>query len=240
MTSRSTIYGPVAWVTALFVAMVTLAIGVGIHSLPETSKGLTEPVDEAVSRAGVTNKVTAVLLNFRAFDTLLEVTVLVTAVLGVLLMTSAPITFGSAHREVRNAVLTSFTHVVSPLIVVTAGYLLWVGSHAPGGAFQAGALLAGLGVLLSLCGISPPSWYSETYQRMAVMVGLTAFVAAGGVTVAMGRLFLEYPVAHAKSFIVAIETASTVSIGAILYALFVSAMPEANPLDDPDEKDGAR
>lgn len=240
MTSRSTIYGPGAGVTALLVVMVTLAIGVAIHSLPEASEGLTETVDDAMPRAGVTNKVTAVLMNFRAFDTLLEVTVLVTAVLGVLLMTNAPLTFGSAHREVRNAVLTSFTHVVSPLIVVTGGYLLWVGSHEPGGAFQAGALLAGLGVLLSLCGISPPSWYSESYQRVAIIAGLAAFVAAGGATVATGRLFLEYPAEHAKSFIVAIETASTISIGAILYALFVSAMPEANPLDDSEKKDSAQ
>ena len=39
-----------------------------------------------------------------------------------------------------------------PLLLVTAGYLLWAGAQQPGGAFQAGALLASASVLLRLSG----------------------------------------------------------------------------------------
>ena len=49
----------------------------------ETSESLAQSVSTNLANSGVSNPVTAVLLNFRAYDTLLELAVLLTAVLGI-------------------------------------------------------------------------------------------------------------------------------------------------------------
>ena len=100
---------------------------------------------ENLATSGVSNPVTAVLLNFRAYDTLLELAVLLTAVLGIFAL-------GPARPGYRSAgpVFDSLAHWLVPVLILTAGYLLWVGAHAPGGAFQAGAILAAAGVVLRL------------------------------------------------------------------------------------------
>ena len=98
--------------------------------------------------SGVTNPVTAVLLNFRAYDTLLELAVLLAALLGIFALGPARPGFKEG-----GPVLDGLIRWLVPLLVVTGGYLLWVGAHAPGGAFQAGALLAAAAVLM-------PPWRS--------------------------------------------------------------------------------
>ena len=87
--------------------------------------------------SGVTNPVTAVLLNFRAYDTLLELAVLLAALLGIFALGPARPGFKEG-----GPVLDGLIRWLVPLLIVTGGYLLWVGAHAPGGAFQAAALLA--------------------------------------------------------------------------------------------------
>ena len=70
--------------------LVLLALGVAlVLVLPEPSvepAGLAAAVDEAMPESGVGHPVTAVLLNFRGYDTLGEVFVVFTAGIGVLLL----------------------------------------------------------------------------------------------------------------------------------------------------------
>ena len=65
--------------------MLALAAGLGytVLSLPDQSQGLQGAVAGQLEKSGVSNPVTAVLLNFRGYDTLLEMVVLTLALLGV-------------------------------------------------------------------------------------------------------------------------------------------------------------
>ena len=94
------------------------------------------------------NPVTAVLLNFRGYDTLLEMVVLLVALLGVWALGGRSLRPEAAPGPV----LDTLVRLLVPVLILVAAYLLWVGAHAPGGAFQAGSVLGAAGVLLLLAG----------------------------------------------------------------------------------------
>jgi multisubunit Na+/H+ antiporter MnhB subunit len=114
-----------------------------------------------------------------------------------------------------------------PILVLMASYLLWVGASAPGGAFQAGSVLAAAGVLLILTGWQLNEKLQGLPLRFALVAGLSIFMAVGVVLMLFGRRFLEYPPSVAAAWILLIEAAATVSIGITLVALFSGGRPES-------------
>ena len=186
----------------------------------ENGGAMTRAVLEALPDSGVSNPVTAVLLNFRGFDTLLEVAVLMLTLIAVWAL---DLRLPRTEALPPSPVFSSLLRFSGPLLVVIAGYLLWVGASEPGGAFQAGAVLAGGCLLLRLAGRWNPG---ARFVRWAVSVGLLVFLlTAIAMPVLTGGL-LQYPPASAGMWILLIETAATVSIAAILAALFVAREPE--------------
>ena len=176
---------------------------------------------EVLDRSGVSNPVTAVLLNYRAYDTLLELVVVLTAVLGVLVI-------GQERRGYRRAgpVFCGLVRWLVPLLILAAGYLLWVGAHAPGGAFQAGATLAAAGVVLRLAGNDSAGLPGGYALRAALAVGIALFLLVGiGVMVDGGR-FLQYPQAWSGALILLIESAATLSIAAALILAYRGGRPD--------------
>jgi multisubunit Na+/H+ antiporter MnhB subunit len=198
---------------ALLGAVLAGVLVWAVLSLPPVLGPLPAAVVARLPEAGVAHPVTGVLLAFRAWDTLLEIAVLAAAWLAA--RSLAPET--AAVAEPVAPLLAAMTRILLPLLVVVAGYLLWRGSHAPGGAFQAGALLAAGGVLGSLCRMC---WPLGWRLPIALGLGVAVFLGVGLATLASGRAFLEYPPALAGGAILAIETAATVSIGATLATLF--------------------
>lgn len=204
---------------AVLLLVLLVIMSWAVASMPFGDTGLAELVDGELSQSGVSNPVTAVLLNFRAYDTLLEVGVLLLALLGVWSLGAAPRDFTVASPP--SAVLLSLTRLLVPLLMVVAGYLLWVGAFAPGGAFQAGALLAAAGVLLQLAGWHPGQRVAERFWRFGLAIGLALFISVGAAMVFFEASFLQYPMAAAGTLILLIETAATLSIGLTLTALFL-------------------
>jgi multisubunit Na+/H+ antiporter MnhB subunit len=131
---------PLVSVLCIALAVVVGWAYMGVFSGADTTR-LSGIVTEHIDASGVTNPVTAVLLNFRAYDTLLELAVLLAAMLGIAAISPA--------RPAYQSPGTLFVGLVDwlvPALIITGAYLLWTGSHSPGGAFQAGALLAAAGV----------------------------------------------------------------------------------------------
>jgi len=149
---------------------------------------LADQIEAQLRNSGVSNPVTAVLLNFRAYDTLLELAVLLTAVLGILALGPA-----RAPYHAGGPLLSGLIRWLVPLLILIAGYLLWVGAHAPGGAFQAGAMMAAAAVMLRLGGQAGAELPKPAMQRVALTAGIAAFVAVGVATSAAGYAFLQYP-----------------------------------------------
>lgn len=208
-------------------AVLVLGLAAGLMrvmlELPAPAIDLRGAVAERLPASGVGHAVTAVLLNFRGYDTLLEIGVLLLAVLGVLALHLAAGDGGVARHPDRDPVLQALMPVTVPLALLAAGYLYWAGSHAPGGAFQAGALLGAAGVLLRLAGRLPALLPPGFGLRAALLVGFGVFLAVALGVMRDGRAFLEYPAAVAHTLIVLIEATLTLSIGLVLLSLFIGA-----------------
>lgn len=191
-------------------------------SLPLDGTSLRTQVFANIGHSGVSNPVTAVLLNFRGYDTLLEITVLFLAVLGVW-------SLGTIHipdlLQPAGLFLMALLRILLPAMVLTAGYLLWAGAHAPGGAFQAGAVLGGAGILLLLTEVRFASTIDWWPLRTLLSAGILVFTGVGLGSMALGSRLLEYPRDWAGTLILLIESAATLSIGVTLMVLFVGGKP---------------
>lgn len=175
-----------------------------------------------IGESGVSNPVTAVLLNFRGYDTLLELAVLLAALLGILAL--GPERGGYAPA---GPVLAGLARWLVPVLILTGGYLLWVGAHAPGGAFQAGAGLAAAGVILRLAGYRTAGLPQGLALRALSLAGVAVFLAVGLALLVAGRPFLGFPPAWAGTLILVIESAATLAIGATLALAFIGGRPAA-------------
>jgi multisubunit Na+/H+ antiporter MnhB subunit len=213
---------------ALLAGAVFALLAAAVLDLPREPGGLTAAAMAALPESGVEHPVTAVLLNFRAYDTLVEVAVLLLAALGIQALAREADFRNVPSLPAPSAVLPALAAFVAPLALVAGVYILWLGTHAPGGAFQAGAVLAAALVLLSLSGYRSVALISAQVLRPLLAVGLVTFLIVGMAVMALGRHFLEYPAGAAGTLIVLIETAIAVSIGVILASLFVGAMPRTN------------
>lgn len=205
-------------VTAFFAAGLAMALSMAVIGLPQGA-GLSAAVRGSLDQSGVVNPVTAVLLNFRSYDTLLEVCVLLLALLGVLTLTGSR---KAMPVQAHDPALSGLVRLLVPLMALVSGYLLYEGAHAPGGAFQAGALLGSAIVLSRLAGLAPSEKYNRVFL-IAAMLGFAAFLLIAAAPFAAGRNFIEYHPEYAQIFIFTIEAALTISIALILYMLFSEA-----------------
>ncbi len=196
---------------------------IGVRPTPLVS--LPALVSDAIPASGVSHPVTAVLLNFRSYDTLLEIAVLMTAAVVALALREEQTTRTDtpASARVRYVVLDTLVWRLVPLLVLVAGYLLWIGSKRPGGAFQAGSVLAGAAVLLRLSGFAITPVDHRLVSRIAMTLGMVIFLCVAIGTALAGRELLDYPVAWSGALILVIESALTISIGVVLFSLFDNA-----------------
>lgn len=185
-----------------------------------------------LDRSGVEHPVTAVLLNFRSYDTLLEIGVLVIAgIAGISMAKTASLE--DPELRTSDSLLYALQRWFVPLMLVLAGYLLWAGSDRPGGAFQAGAVLAATGVLMRLGGSPMKFLRPGLLLRLGLVLGFTVFLLVAVASAIAGGAFLAYPPGLTKTLIVTIESVLTLSIAMVLLALFVSA--PVNDAEDPEE-----
>lgn len=210
------------WWPVMLLIVVATGLGHAILSLPPHAPGLSAEVAANLDASGVSNPVTAVLLNFRGYDTLLEMVVLLLALLGVWSLGGSAL----AREAVPGPVLDTLSRLLTPVLILVAAYLLWVGAHAPGGAFQAGSVLGAAGVLLLLSGWRLSSNQTGLPLRLVLVAGPGAFVVMAVLTTLIEGRLLEYPPEQAGILILFLETAATLSIGVTLAALFLGGHPQ--------------
>lgn len=213
---------PVAAVAAALAALLVWAV----LNIPSEA-GLAPQVAEVLPRTGAENPVTAVLLNLRAWDTLLESVVLLAALIGLWPLArdgawQEPA--GPVHHARPEGVLAGFGRLLPPLALLVGVYLVWAGASQPGGAFQGGTVLAAAGVLCVMAGLVRAPGMAAPLWRLALVAGPTVFLAVGASGLAAGG-FLVFPPALAKPMILLIEMALTLSI-AVTLALMVLGPPE--------------
>ena len=223
---------PLRWGLAAGVGALAAGLAWVLVVIPRAPARLPELVAERLPETGMENPVTGVLLSFRAYDTLLEVGVLVVAMVAVWSLDRGGREFARHPEEMaEDPVLEALARLVVPVAGITAVYLVWAGATRPGGAFQGGALLAGAGVLLAAAGIIRPITSAAPIIRVLGVFGLAFFTLLGLALMPWNGAFLAYPEGWSYPLILLVEAALTVSIAVILVELFVDvpAIPEADP-----------
>lgn len=210
-------------------ALAGLALAGAMLNMPEPAIRLAQPVQANLPAAGVAHPVTAVLLNYRGYDTLLEVVVLLVASLGVIAgggARTAPAPLPGKPLPQ----LQLMVQAIVPLMILVAGYLLWAGAKSPGGAFQAGAILSAALVLSYLAGVIPAWAAPGPLLRAGLAAGILLFLVVAALPSPDGAL-LHYPPRLAGTLILLVEAGLTLSLGLTLAALFLWI---------PREQEGAR
>jgi multisubunit Na+/H+ antiporter MnhB subunit len=203
-------------VAAALAAVVLLMPDPGATLAPEAAKHLDE--------LGIGNPITAVLIAYRSFDTMLEKVVLILAVIGVWSLALDRNWGGAAgpRRAARpEGALAFLAQLLPPLGIVVAIHIVWVGANEPGGAFQGGAILAAMALIVLMARLAEAPETRRRWLRLALVSGPAVFLAVGIAGFAVPGSFLAYPAGWAKPLILFIEAFMTLSIAATLPMLVI-------------------
>ena len=127
-------------------------------------------------------------------------------------------------------ILRVVAKLLIPLILVFGFYVHFHAKYAPGGAFQAGVILAAAVILYALIfGVDAakkavPPWA----VRVAMAMGAFIFAAVGFVTIMLGANFLDYTPLHPNEElargqyigIVVVEVGVLMTVTAVIIAIF--------------------
>ncbi|MGH8696535.1 MAG: hydrogen gas-evolving membrane-bound hydrogenase subunit E, partial [Burkholderiales bacterium] len=216
--------------------LATLAYAVMTRPLPETVSRFF--VERAHPEGGGTNVVNVILVDFRGFDTLGEITVLGVVALAVYALLrrfrpareslAAPAQQGS-QRPATAAddlmVPSVIMRLMFPAIAVLAIYLLLRGHNLPGGGFVAGLTMAVALILQYMAGGT--HWAEARLGIRPVLligVGLLLAAAAGAGAWAFSRPFLTSGSAHVELPIVGeLHLSSALAFDLGVFSLVVGA-----------------
>ncbi len=141
-----------------------------------------------VKETGAVNTVTAIVVSYRGFDTLGEVTVLFLAATGL-----GAILFDKKGKKRRlqhaSLIVRVGAHLLYPLIVLLGAYVFVHGHLTPGGGFQGGAIIA-TGVLLMFMSYRTFETSHKALVYIESLAGIV-FVLAGFSGLIWGNSFLQ-------------------------------------------------
>ena len=151
-------------------------------------------LNNGVKDTGAPNLVTAVVLDYRALDTLGEVTVLFIASLGLGIFLSWPKKEGSEDDDKRglppaSLIVRRGSQFLFPLILLFGGYIFLHGHLTPGGGFQGGSVIASAFLLMFL-GNTRYRLRQKTLAVTESLAGIT-FVIIGLIGLGVGGYFLN-------------------------------------------------
>ncbi len=145
-------------------------------------------LQNTIAETGSVNTVTSIVVSYRGFDTLGEVTVLFLAATGL-----GAILFDKRGKKRRKQNASSLVRTTSkiffPLIVLLGAYVFVHGHLTPGGGFQGGAIIA-TGVLMMYMSYRRFETNHKALTIIESLAGLS-FVSIGMAGLILGSSFLE-------------------------------------------------
>jgi len=212
----------------LMAAGVAGALAIALLTLPDPAPTLAPEAIANIASTGVGNPITAVLMAYRAMDTLLEAIVLLLALIGVWSLAPDRVWGGRPgprYNADPDGILAFIARVVPPIGIIVGMYIFWVGADQPGGKFQGATILAAMWLLTLMAGLTDAPPISRRLLRVLLVAGPMVFIAVGVAGVPLAGAFLAYPEGWAKPMILVIEFALMPSL-ALTLGLVMAGTPE--------------
>lgn len=156
-------------------------------------------------QTAVPNFVTAVLADYRGFDTLFETVVVfiagiaIMAVLGLVRLDQLgkPAAAPSEPTD-RDIIIIQTCRIITPVIQLFALYVVAHGHHSPGGGFQGGVIFGASLILMAISRDLPAALKRISARRAFILaiVGILIYEGIGLLCMTMGGNFLDYSVLH--------------------------------------------
>ena len=190
----------------------------------------------------VPNMVTAVLADYRGFDTMFETVVVFIAGMAVLaILKSSGRRKGKREHEVEaepDLIVTNTVRLIVPVIQIFAFYVLAHGHVSPGGGFQGGVVMGASFILVAL------AWdlevalarFSAEKCILVAALGIVLYCGIGFLSMLLGGEFLDYaelekvlPVSREMAryhAMLGVEIGVGFTVTAIMFALYANLSTE--------------
>ena len=189
-------------------------------------------LDNSVSGGGGTNVVNVILVDFRGFDTLGEITVLALAGLGIYALLKDLRLAGPTHDlagrlwnwDLHPPIMAALVRLLLPLALLVAVFIFLRGHNLPGGGFIAGLVTAVALIMQYLA--NGVIWTHERMPRNlhpVIGIGLLIAVATGAVSMLLGYPFLTSAYTHVHWPFADFELASAIAFDLGVYLVVVGA-----------------
>lgn len=190
-------------------------------------------LENSVPGGGGTNVVNVILVDFRGYDTLGEITVLALAGLGIYAMLEHLKLAGSRHdsegrawdTDINPVIMASFTRLLLPLALLVSLFILLRGHNLPGGGFIAGLVTAIALVMQYLAnGVTWTHTRLKVDMHTVIGWGLLLATATGLVSWVFGYPFLTSAFSHIHWPVIGeFELASAMAFDLGVYLVVVGA-----------------
>lgn len=202
-------------------------------------------IEEAYQETHVPNLVSAILADYRNFDTMFETTVVFTAGTAIFLILRLPLVPLAEARNrkkqlrkfetlPRDPILEMTCRLLFPPIQLFGLYVLTHGHYSPGGGFQAGVILGASFILLAIAFDlkAAQSRLAEALYGPLTALGVLFYIGVGVACLVLGGNFLDYDALRAlvplsqqeirSQGILLVECGVTVTVGAVIFAIYTN------------------
>jgi len=196
----------------------------------------------------VPNMVTAVLADYRGFDTMLETVVVFIAGLAVFSILKGGPKQRTRDREFvvdfePDLIVTNTVRLIVPVIQIFAFYVLAHGHVSPGGGFQGGVAMGASFILVALAWDLKTALLRFSIDRcfMVAALGIVIYAGIGFLSMFLGGEFLDYahlatvlPVSQEMAryhAMLGVEIGVGFTVTAIIFALYASLSSDGRMRD---------
>ncbi len=222
----------------------------GDHQSPATESRISRHyIQQSYSETSVPNMVTAVLADYRGYDTMFETVVIFVAGIAILaLLRKKPDSIltppsGDAgdfpestepSKQAPDLIINTTCRLLIPVIQLFAFYVVAHGHHSPGGGFQGGVIFGASFILLAIVFDLPAALRRRSEMRtlMVANTGLLIYAGIGLLCLVAGGNFLDYgnldailpgSAIDARSHgILGVEIGVAFTVGAIIFVIYAN------------------
>ena len=191
-------------------------------------------IEHSVNDTTIPNFVTAVLADYRGYDTMFETTVILVAGLAMLLLLRPfqhkPKASGFGRANVSNEtdqVVQTTCRIVLPPMQIFALYVVAHGHHSPGGGFQGGVLLGASFILYAIAYDVRTALRDRLSLKLCLAlacVGVLIYAGTGMLCLLLGGNFLDY---HILSRVLPVNGPAARSLGVLIVEVGVACTVSA-------------